>query len=277
MTQIAPSIALASCESALRLLVTHTLSIKYGPGWLASAMNEESLNRLEARLEEETRKRTAKGVAVVSTALLDYTQFYELREIIEKNWDVMAPALGKKAVTGALLQRFDDLRNTVAHSRDLIPFEQDLLSGIAGEIRNRIAIYMSTQAPSGEHYPRAEEITDTFGNSADVSAMLQQFNPHVSCSQRLHIGDIVVFRCRGWDPHDRPLEWSLRSTSRSGTTIDEVTGNEIELRWVVEERDVSQGTTVQVWMKCDASYHRWQEGIDALSLFTYTVEPPAAC
>jgi len=33
-----------------------------------------------------------------------------------------------------LLRRFEALRNTVAHSRPVLPFEADLLSGIAGEI-----------------------------------------------------------------------------------------------------------------------------------------------
>ena len=60
----------------------------------------------------------------------------------------------------ALLKRLDNIRNAVGHSRPLLPFERDLLSGIAGQIRNQVTIYMSTQDEAGDIYPRIESVTD---------------------------------------------------------------------------------------------------------------------
>lgn len=275
MANTSPADALSSCESALRQLLTYVLTEKFGAEWLSVIFSHEKLVALTNRHMEEAKKRTTRGVAVIPASLLDYSNFYELVNLAEKHWDLVSPALGKKAVTGALLHRFDDLRNSVAHSRDLLPFERDLLSGIAGEIRNRVTIFMSTQAPSGEHFPRAERITDNFGNAADVEAMLRFSNPHVQCEQVLHIGDEIKFLCRGWDPHGRPLTWRLRLLPSSSPVIAEAAGDEVELSWRVDASNVSNATYAMVDIKSDSPYHRWAEGVDGLFLFCYRVEPPS--
>jgi hypothetical protein len=275
MANTSPATALSSCESALRQLLTYVLAEKYGAAWMSAIFSGDKLVTLTNRQAEEAKKRTTRGVAVIPESLLDYSNFYELINLAEKHWDLVSPALGKKSVTGALLHRFDDLRNSVAHSRDLLPFEEDLLSGIAGEIRNRVTIFMSTQAPSGEHFPRAERITDSFGNAADVEAMLRISNPPVQCQQVLHIGDEIGFRCRGWDPHGRPLTWRLRLHPASSPVITEATGDEVELSWTVDASNVSNLTYAIVDFKSDGPYHRWSEGVDGMVLFSYRVEPPA--
>lgn len=275
MANTSPATALSSCETALRQLLTYVLAERYGAEWMSVAFSDDKLVALTNRQTEEAKKRTTRGVAVIPESLLEYSHFYELIGLAEKHWGLVAPALGKQSVTGALLHRFDDLRNSVAHSRDLLPFEEDLLSGIAGEIRNRVTIFMSTQAPSGEHFPRAERITDNFGNTADVEMMLRTSNPPVKCEQVLHIGDEIKFRCRGWDPHGRPLMWTLRLRPAASTVITEATGEEVELSWTVDASNVSNQTYAIVDLKSDGPYHRWGEGVDGMVLFYYRVEPPA--
>lgn len=275
MPNTSPAKALSSCESALRQLLTYVLAEKYGATWMSAVFSDDKLVALTNRQKEEAKKRSTRGVAVIPESLLDYSHFYELLNLAEKHWDLVSPALGKRAVTGALLHRFDDLRNSVAHSRDLLPFEEELLSGIAGEIRNRVTIFMSTQAPSGEHFPRAERITDNFGNAADVEAMLHSSNPPVQCEQVLHIGDEIKFLCHGWDPHGRPLTWGLRLHPSSSPVITEATGDEVELSWTVDASNVSNATYAIVDIKSDGLYHRWSEGVDGMVLFYYRIEPPA--
>lgn len=69
----------------------------------------------------------------------------------------METALGPKVETLPLLARFEQLRNSVAHSRGILAFEEALLSGIAGQIRNQVTIFMSIQDPSGDYYPRCAD------------------------------------------------------------------------------------------------------------------------
>lgn len=274
MSHIPPSVALSSCEGALRQLLALVLKQKFGADWLSRVASGERVSRWEARREEEQRRRITRGVASIPAEPLAYAEFYELIEIAKKNWSEVSPALGKKSVTGALLDRFDDLRNTVAHSRDLLPFEEDLLAGISGEIRNRVTLYMSTEAPSGEHFARIEEVTDGFGNRLDGLSTLSVSNPHLSCDQVLQVGDVVTYRCRGTDPHGRRLRWHL-AVAPGGVDRIEMEGDEVELHWYVEPKHVSSRSYAIVRLVADSPFHRWTEGVDGMALFYYQIAPPS--
>lgn len=273
MANLTPAVALASCEGALRQLLGFVLEQKHGIDWLTKVVKAETIVVWQERRDEERKKRTTRGVAQVSEDPLAYAHFYELVDLVKQQWNEVAPALGKKAVTGALLDRFDDLRNTVAHSRDLLPFEADLLSGIAGEIRNRVALFMSSKGPGGEHFARMEEVTDSFGNRVDGLATLQSSNPSIMCEQELHVGDVVQFRARGTDPHGRALRWHLM-VAPGGVDLVEVDGDEVELSWTVESKHVSDRSYVIVRLESDSEFHRWSEGVDGMALFFYRVVPP---
>jgi hypothetical protein len=142
-----PTIALTTCERALRALYQGAYSRAYGEGWLAHIASAEKISQWQAKREEERRRRITRGVATVPLDELAYAEFYELVEVARKHWEPLQEALGKRAETLPLLQRFERLRNTVAHSRETLPFEDDLLAGIAGEIRNRVTRYMSERDP----------------------------------------------------------------------------------------------------------------------------------
>lgn len=230
----------------------------------------------QERREVEVKKRTTRGVAAVPTGLLDYAEFHELVDVAKRHWNEVSPALGRKAVTGALLERFDDLRNTVAHSRDLLPFEEDLLAGIAGEIRNRVTLFMSTEAPSGEHFARIEEIVDGFGNRVDGLETLKSSNPCIVCEQVLNVGDVVKFRCRGSDPHGRDIGWNLYAQPNDGRGggVDGAIGNDVELTFTVGPEHVSSQSYVIIRMVSDGEFHRWPEGVDGMTLFYYQINPP---
>ena len=273
VANLTPSAALASCESALRQLLAFVLGRKYGSDWLTNVVTIEAFQTLQDRHDEEHKKRTKRGVAHIPKDPLEYAHFYQLVSIAKKEWLELEPALGKRSVTGALLDRFDDLRNTVAHSRDLLPFEADLLSGIAGEIRNRVAIFMSTTGPGGEHFARIEQVVDRFGNRVDGLATLETSNPSVSCEQELHVGDVVEFRARGTDPHGHELRWHLM-VAPGGVDGHEVVGDEAELVWTVEPKHVSERSYAIVRLKSDSEFHRWSEGVDGMALFFYRVVPP---
>ena len=111
----------------------------------------------------------------------------------------------------ALLKRLDDLRNTIAHGRALVPFEVELASGIAGDVRNRVTLYMTLQDPGGDHFPRIESVTDEFGNVLDGSLTLKTSNPLCQTGVTLRVDDRVRFVCRGTDPQGRDLRWTLRT------------------------------------------------------------------
>lgn len=130
----------------------------FGADWLSRIASPAQRQLWSDWADEESQRRGKRGVYAVPTAGLGYSNLYDLIDIAAKNWAPLAAALGDRKRALPLLDRADQLRNAVAHSRPLLPFEQDLLAGISGQIRNQVILYMSTQDAAGDIYPRIESI-----------------------------------------------------------------------------------------------------------------------
>lgn len=262
---------IAIIEKDLRRLVQAVL----GDGtaeWLNGYVSEESYEALQARRTEEAKRRAP---AAVPQSLLAYTHFYELRRILEKNWDTFAPALGPKKDFGVLADRVEDFRNAPAHSRELLPHEIAMLQGIAGTFRTQVTAFLSSQAPDGKHYPVIESARDSFGNELDVERQSHQ-SAQVPTNLRLQLGDVVEFALRGWDPQGRELTWMLRIWPHAPGSLARrhiATGTEVTLTWEVLPEHVSAATFVEIDVKSSGPYHRHQ-GYDSRVVFGYVVDPP---
>lgn len=266
-----PTLALETIERSLRQLYELVFTAKHGSNWLADFIGSEKIGSLEEKRQIEADRREKRGVAAVSCRLVDYTEFHQLTDIASKRWADLSPALGAKREFLPLLDRFDQLRNTVAHNRPLLAFEEDLLSGIAGEIRNKVTIFMSSQPIGNEFWARIEAVSDNFGHTVDGLATVQISNPHVSTGKTLRVGDTVTFECHATDPKGSPILWTL--STLPGGQICSATGESVQLKWIVEDANVGQQTSAHIGMKSDSANHRWSEGVDGLTLFYYQVLP----
>lgn len=272
-----PSIALSTCETALRQLMAYRYAANYGPEWLQRVATPRQLEAWEglAAVERSTRQR--RGAAEVPGPGLAYAHFYDLVTIAKKHWEPLAPALGKRATIIPLLERFESLRNPVGHSRALLKFEQELLSGIAGQIRNQVTIYMSSQDPVGDIYPRIESITDSFGRRVESSEATGEVAGSATAVPYLIVqpGDTVSFTCVGLDPQDRDLHWELRTSHSPRGSLSGASGVPAELVWEVDESDVNETQSVQIFMStATARYHRYGS-FDHRAYFMFRVRPPA--
>lgn len=241
--------------------------------WLRGYMPEDSFQALHSRRDEEAKRRAP---ARVPQSLLAYAHFYELRRIVEKNWERFAPALGAKKEFGVLADLVEDFRNAPAHSRELLPHEGAMLEGIAGTIRTQVTAFLSTLAPDGKHYPVIESARDSFGNELDVQVQNHQ-SAVVTTGLRLQLGDVVEFAMRGWDPQGRELTWSLvnypHDPARFGARTDTATGTEVTLRWEALPEHVSASTSAEISVASSGTYNR-HNGYDSRVTFTYAVDPP---
>jgi hypothetical protein len=265
--------ALETCENALRQLMQFAYLGTFGPDWLNAISNSTQRRTWSKRAAAEAGVRP--GAAVVPPLGLAYSDFSDLVMIAGKHWDPIEPALGPKDETLPLLARFDQLRNSVAHSRGILTFEEDMLSGIAGQIRNQVTIYMSTQDPSGDYYPRIELVTDGFGNCvAPVPGPATGFviaDGLCRAPEVIRIGQSVDFDCTGTDPKDRQLEWKLRTAGVPEQKVKARSGERVRLRWTPEI--TGEQTEVQIHLNSPSKYHR-HFGHDSLVLFVYRVLPP---
>lgn len=295
------SVSLARLERALRQVMAVCYRERFGEAWLEHVTSPEQRKLWDARAEDEERRRATRGAAVTPRGGLEYANLFDLRRILHKHWEPLAPALGAKKETSALLERFDGLtadqaaqreaevllerfdhvRNTVAHSRELLPFEEDLLAGIAGDVGNRVTIYMSSQDESGDFYPRMVSVYDQYGNQADPEQLMSQETVWIhQTGQTLRPGDSVTFTCRGTDPQGRQLDWGIqRATTGMGPYdafyADRAQGADVVLTWQVRDQDVrDQCQVFVVMMALGTPYHR-AGGFDQVVGFNYRVVPPA--
>lgn len=241
MTALDPAAALAACETSLRTLMEQVYSEAYGSGWLQRVLPLSVPQKVAERQDAETKKRTRRGAVAVPAHGLAYLNLYDLIAIAEQHWQPLAPAFSGKKETIVLLNRLESLRDTVAHNRALLPHEADLLSGIAGQVRNQVTIYMSSQDAAGDYYPRIESVSDSYGRTAEewtnfTSCLWMMQEPLI----QLKPGDVVTFECVAVDPQERDIFWYLRSRSGELREATVPSQEKAVLTWTVENTDVAE-------------------------------------
>ena len=290
MSHLEPGEALRILEQSLRLLLERVLGKRLGPTWLEQVTTGEQRARWAAVAEEEMKKRGKRGVAAVEPVGPAYMQLHELITLIDTYWSDVSPALGRQAQTAELLKqfertsraligRFNDLRNTVGHSRALLPFEQDLLAGVAGQIRNQVTIFLSEQDSTGEYYPLIQRVADSFNNEAPQSQLAHPEGwANAPTGITLRPGDTVAFECSATDPHGRNINWWLSTDMGVPASEDQATlqrtGERVTLVWKVTDNDVGASKTILIYMAAATTpYHRRHHFDQGVS-FTYRVDPP---
>jgi hypothetical protein len=254
--------ALTAVENVLRDLVEETLHAQFGDEWLAeSGLSSDRTAALAQRREEERQRR--EGAHKVEERLIYYSDLSDLDRILKKNWQLFAPCLGDHKTMEIYMNRLIDFRHPDRHGRDLLPFEQQLLFGITGEIRNKITIFSSEKDPSQNYFPRIEYVRDSFGNVAKPGL-------NTDTGLILHAVDEVIFTCVAWDPKGEPVKWewnAMYGTSRGSSE----TGS---LKWHVEEPDIADPQIVHIWLISGRAFHR-QWTTDDVAAFSYRVLPRA--
>lgn len=259
--------SIAVIEVDLRRLVDAVFTLANGANWREQHFDVETIAKLNARFEEERKRRMP---VKVPEDLLAYTHLYELRTLIEGHWQNFASALGEKREFSVLMGKVDDFRNAPAHSRELLPHEKVLLEGISGEIRTKVTLYLSEQSIDSMHYPVIESIRDSFGNVPHHS-LADSLIDSAYTNIHLQVGQIVNFEGRAWDPQGRELtwEWGVAFGKGDGTA----TGNDVTISWTVSEEDVGRSCHFLIQVTSTGPYHRFSS-YDHRITFTYTVDPP---
>jgi hypothetical protein len=258
--------AIRRVENVLRDLIEETLRGKHGDDWLTHlGVSDEQLTSWRERQEEDRKRR---GTEAAEERLLYYADLHDLAPALKKNWQLFSPCLGDWKEIEVYLGRLDDLRHPEVHGRTLLPFEEHLVLGIGGDIRQRVTVYRSRRSPEEEFFAQIESVKDSLGN---VLVWPGSKMPIVDTGSVLRVGDEVVFSCSGWDPNGQPLEWKLEiGDRRSRSGQDWSTGD--NLVWRVSESDVGRSVRVHITMRSRGPYHAHGDW-DGVLIAMYTVLP----
>lgn len=108
-----------SLENSVRKLITDVLTEKYGVEWWGKKVPsgvKENVERLK-KVERDT------AVSIRSEENLAYTNFGELIDIFNANWDDFAEILRSRKSVQDTLSQFKNIRNVIAHSCELMDDE----------------------------------------------------------------------------------------------------------------------------------------------------------
>lgn len=279
---VEPTEALRAIETALRLVVRDVL----GPDedWL-SAPGAPEREKLREKQVQEDKQRDGTSV---STDLLDYTETYQLTTLIRKNWEKFQPVFRDKHRTETFFGVVEDVRNSIAHSRNLVRFERDLISGIAGQLRNQIALFRSGQSASARYYPLIESVRDNFGLSSTTNT--GTFSS-LAIGPRLEVDDVLTFDGTAFNARGAPVRWYLLarlrkdhivSSQESDIAIHVADGDSVTFEYRIQESNIGEYFLIEVRIVAEGKYHRHMPSagmtgmaFDDARTFTYeAVNPP---
>jgi len=105
-----------SLEGTIRALIAETLEAAEGEDWWSSGRVPVQVRTNAEKLQKKERDT---GVTPRSEALLDYTTFGELGEIIKTNWDAFGSILSSVKAVERIMANLNTLRGPIAHCSPL--------------------------------------------------------------------------------------------------------------------------------------------------------------
>ncbi len=256
--------ALRAIETALRLSIHKVLDDR----WL-SAHGAPDRARLEEKRTAEAKRRDG---AVTSDELLEYTETYELTRMVLRNWESFQPVFKDKKRTEVYFGIVADVRNTIAHSRDLISFECDLVSGIAGQLRAQVSRFRNDLDGSTVYYPLIEKVRDSFGNPG----LTEGENGYDKPVARVDVCEEVTFTGGAFSADGNPVIWKIQKTNTrhiSTEQIEVARGDTVEFSYRFTEADVKEHIHFGIVIATPSNYHR-HGTTDDIRYFHYQVNPP---
>ena len=248
--------ALKEVENSLRDFISNFLEQNIGKDWLNSCgVTQDRISIWKERKENDEKKQK---YSTIEKRLLYYSDFYDLINIIDKNWNKgFKDVFVNKTTTMVFLDLLKDFRNPEAHRREFLPYQKKLIVGISGEIRNRIILYRSKKETGEDYFPRLESVKDNLGNT------WVQRNHLIDTQLTLRVGDTIQFLITAIDPLGENLEYSIYGNKWQNS-------NFIEIK--LTEEHISKRCDFLIAVRSKRSYHAFSN-YDDVALFQYQILP----
>lgn len=258
---------LKSVENSLRDLFHYILSKNIGKNWVASCgISPQRIEQWESRKAEDEKR-----FGHTEPRLIYYSDFYDLKNILKKNWDKgLSDVFIKLKYYEVHLDILNEIRNPDAHRRELLPYQKYLVIGITGKIRTDITRYFSEMDTGESYYPRIESVQDSLGNTWSIGQ-----NKTLNTLKVLRPREQVQFKVTGTDPKGEILNFGLHPMSVPHHVEWNETG---DFELTIKEEHVKDKLWVSLLIKSNREYHPVHEigvgKVDAIVKFGYEVLPP---
>lgn len=254
MNELTCKQALEDAENDLRDLIELVLRGNYGVSQ-AAVEKWESYRKKEEEIKSSVAERN----------ILYYADLSELINILKNNWQKFKPVFGENIDFLSMIKKIIPYRHRDSHRRELLPFQQSLIMGVSGEIRNSILLWRSNLEDVRKHFPYISYVKDSLGNIA------KDKQKYVHCEKPLYPGDQISFVVKAFDPLSEDLEYGymVYADVRTGQII---WSEDDKFLWKITENNISMTQFIEVQIRSKRKYHA-QIGFDDVIRFNYKVYP----
>lgn len=182
-------------ENILRGLIIQLIGGNDGDSYKISS---ERLIKWKEKREIEAKKNRG---TLIETRILYYSDFYDLKTIINKNWELFSPIINNKKRFEIFFDEVEHFRNTVAHGRNLTLSQEYLLKGIFFDLKNLITIYHNRNEMKEDYFIELIQISDNLGNTWKK----YDSNP----KPILRVGDEYELTIEANDPKGRTIQYEI--------------------------------------------------------------------
>ena len=182
-------------ENTLRKLIISILGSEDNAPY---QVTESRLAQWKNSREIETKKRKEYNS---EKRIIFYSEIYDLKNIIGKNWERFQPVLIDKKRFDVFFDEIEKFRNTTAHGRNLTASEESLAQGITLDLKNLITIYHNKNEMKDDYFIEIVKIYDNLGTVWE-----KRLHPNQPC---VRVGDYYELVVEANDPKGREISYEV--------------------------------------------------------------------
>ncbi len=249
---------LLDTEVGLRDFIAMIMRQQLGEDWiLSSGLTEKRIAELFERRERFEERQNSISE---ENQLVNYTDFLDLKNIIDKNWEGdFELAFGDIETLRTYLTILERYHDPDKHNRQLLTHQKHLILGITGVLRNRMVLYRSWKEHGKKGFPKMESIRDNLGNLWTVGKPKK-----VKTGVSLRVGDVLEFVITAKDPEDMDLEYRVRPHKWQSSNV---------LFLEVDKSLIGGATNIHLTIRSPRKHHAFPLGHDDRVTFEYEILP----
>ncbi|MCL9810077.1 hypothetical protein [Flavobacterium luminosum] len=165
-------------------------------------VSKDRIDKWNEKREIETKK--YKGVNL-ETRIIYYSDFYDLKNIISKNWDKFKVFFDDKKKFEVYFDQMETFRNTLSHGRTLLFYQEKLIEGILGELKTLLINYHNKNMNPTDYFVRILKVSDNLGNTwNDQFSRIGMITKSV-----IRVGDFIEINVEAFDPKGREIDFEI--------------------------------------------------------------------
>lgn len=161
-------------------------------------ISDERINKWKEKKDIEVKKN--KGICL-ENRLIYYSDFYDLKTIINKNWQLFLPVFLNKKRFEVFFEELENYRNSVMHGRSLTKSQNLILEGILLDQKNLKTIYHNKNKMKDDYFIQITKVSDNIGN---IWSETGKSNKPI-----LRVDDEYELLVEATDPLDREIIYEL--------------------------------------------------------------------